>query len=316
MNTAIINIPPHGRLGDKLISVISFLVVCKYLNLKPNILTFFTNIEGDWDFYDPRLLDFNENEFIFDKNYRNSKYIFLHLFYPIKIYDYLVRIYPNLTFEELSNNYMILAKQVVKPSFLILNKIPSGLENTYGIHLRKSDRVNDNDDKRLSTLNSELPIIIDNLLLDVKNIINTEPNPKFLIISEDNDWKTHITDLVQNYANENNKKIYIYKIDYTNEYNLNNYEAVLDFFCLSKCKEILMGVKSTMFSYAAAMLGNNKLRNYFTYDTENYKDCIVHAYSSVIKINNKNNYDINYHRHVTNWIDNVHVSELNDKNPR
>lgn len=311
MDIAVINIPPHGRFGDKLISVISFLVICKYLNLKPNIITFFTNIEGNWDFYDPKLLEFNQNEFIFDGNIRNSKYIFLHLFYPIKIYDYLLKYHPNLTFEELSNNYMTIAKHVIKPSQIILDKIPLGLEDTYGIHLRKSDRVNDGDDKRLSTLTKELPLIIENLLKDVKNIIDTENNPKFLILSEDNDWKNHITSLIQNYANENNKNIYIYKIEYNNEYNLNNYEAVLDFFCLSKCKEILMGVKSTMFSYAAALLGNNKLRNYFTYDTENYKECIVHAYSSVIKINGINNYDVNYHRQVTNWIDDIVVTKNN-----
>ena len=154
---------------------------------------------------------------------------------------------------------------------------------------------------------NEFLIIIENLLKDVMNIIDTEINPKFLIMSEDNDWKMHISQKILNYANENNKKIELIKLDYTNENNYINYESVLDFYCLSKCKEILMGAKTTCFTYAASILGNNKIRTYCN-NFENYENLYFNTFSSVIKINNNDlNYDVKYHTKIIDEVSNINV---------
>lgn len=306
MDIAILNLIPHGRLGDRFLNIIGFYIICKYLNLKPNITSFYTHIENmNWDYYDKNLFNFS-NEFILN-NTNNIKYCFSIPYSPIKVYNFLINNNINVSFEQISKDFIYYGKMIIKPSQIISNKIPKNLNEVYGIHLRKSDRVNNGDDSRLSTLENELPIIIDNLLKDVITIINTEINPKFLIMSEDNDWKIYISQKILNYANENNKKIELIKLDYTNENNYINYESILDFFCLSKCKEILMGVKSTSFSYAAGILGNNKIRNYCN-NFHNYENLYFNAFSSVIRINNNDfNYDVKYHTKITDWVDNVNV---------
>ena len=75
-------------------------------------------------------------------------------------------------------------------------------------------------------------------------------------------------------------------------------------FCLSKCKEILQGVKYSTFSILASILGNGKLRNYSNY-TNSYNICLIHSWSSVIEINNKKNTDIENHKKISNTITNL-----------
>jgi hypothetical protein len=95
------------------------------------------------------------------------------------------------------------------------------------------------------------------------------------------------------------------QIDYTNENNYSNYRSVLDMFCLSKCKEILQGVKYSTFSLLASLLGNLKLRNYSHY-TESYDFCLIHIWSSLLEVNNKKTiFDIEKHEHLINSIDNL-----------
>ena len=72
-------------------------------------------------------------------------------------------------------------------------------------------------------------------------------------------------------------------------------------FCLSKCKEILQGVKYTTFSMLASLLGNNKIRNYSKY-TNSYDVCLIHSWSSVIEINNNKNFDIELHKKIANGV--------------
>jgi hypothetical protein len=69
-------------------------------------------------------------------------------------------------------------------------------------------------------------------------------------------------------------------------------------FCLSKCKEILQGVKYSTFSILASLLGNNKLRNYSN-NTDSYDVCLIHSWSSSIEINGNKNFNIEKHKNVT-----------------
>ena len=75
-------------------------------------------------------------------------------------------------------------------------------------------------------------------------------------------------------------------------------------FCLSKCKEILQGVKYSTFSILSSILGNGKLRNYAHF-TNTYNICLIHTWSSIIEINNKKNLDIEIHKKIANTISNL-----------
>ena len=299
-----------SRLGDRLMSTLGFYVLSKYLNFKANISTFNTIVKPDFnDKYDINLFNFS-NDLNFDNDF-DFNLIFRYReppgFSPIKIYNFLKKNGLNISFEQLSNDYIRYAKEIFKPSSVILNNIPKGLEDVYGIHLRKSDRINDSDDYRHTTLNKEFLLIIENMLNDVKGIIDTESNPKFLIVSEDNEWKKEISNIILEYANKNNKRIELVNINYEIGIYYFNYEAVLDFFCLSRCKEILMGIKYSSFSIMAAIIGNNKLRNYFNYDKENYDNCLIHCFSSIIEINNNKNFDVDFHTRITNHIEDFQI---------
>jgi hypothetical protein len=294
MYTAILVL--FSRLGDRLISILGFYVLSKYLNFKANIATFITNVKPDFnDKYDINLFNFS-NDLIFDNDFDLIfRYKEPPSFSPIKVFNFLKKNGINISFEQLSNDYVRCAKQIFKPSPVILNNIPQGLEDVYGIHLRKSD--------------NDTNLIIENMLNDVKRIIDTENNPKFLIVSEDNEWKLEISNIILEYANKNNKRIELVNINYEIGIYYFNYEAVLDFFCLSRCKEILMGVKYSSFSIMAAIIGNNKLRNYFNYDKENYDNCLIHCFSSMIEINNNKNFDVDYHTRITNHIQDFQIQQ-------
>lgn len=308
MDIATLNLCPGGRLGDRFLHILGFYIICKYLNLRPNISTFFTNIDINWSYYDKNLYKFSDDFILTNTN--DTKYCFTVPNAPIKVYDFLIKNNINVSFEQISNDYIHYGKEIFKPSQIIIDKIPDGLNDVYGIHLRKSDKIVYNRTRSYieAPTEQEFQIIMDDLLKDVMNIIDTENNPKFLIVSEDNDWKMHISQKILNYANENNKKIELVKLDYTNENNYINYESILDFFCLSKCKEILMGNKSTGFSYAPSIIGGkNKIRTYCN-NIENTKKIYYNSMSSIIKFNNENfNYDINYHREVLEEFTNIDV---------
>jgi hypothetical protein len=129
------------------------------------------------------------------------------------------------------------------------------------------------------------------LLEDVEYISIHEPNSSFLIVSEDNNWKKEIENKISQFG------IQIIQLNYIND-TYSNYNSVLDMFCLSKCKEIIQGVKYSTFSILASLLGNGKLRNY-SHHIDSYDICLIHIWSSVVDINNKKNFDIDLHDKLT-----------------
>jgi len=304
------NIVLYNGLGDQFLDLIGFYTICKYLNYRPNITFPIINSNnsfawGDNNYYEEKLFTFNDiiisnnncNFYIKSPNTSSS-------LCPYKVYNFLKRFLPELSFEQISNDFVLYAKNIIKPSEIILSKIPSDIEKAYGIHLRKSDKVSNNGDVRHISSQCEFYIITNKLLDDVKNIIINEKEPIFLIVSEDNNWKNEITNIIQDITTKNNKHIKILNIDYTNNCNYNNYNSVLDMFCLSKCKEILQGVKYSTFSILASILGNGKLRNYSNF-TNSYNVCLIHSWSSVIEINKKKNLNIENHKKNSNTISNL-----------
>jgi len=307
------NIVLYNGLGDQMLDLIGFYVVCKYLNYNPNVTfpTIDKNNKFAWgnnNNYEEKLFDFNDisntktkscNYYIKSPNSSSS-------LCPYKVYVFLTKFLPNISFEQISNDFVLYAKDIIKPSEIILSKIPNDITKAYGIHLRKSDKVQNNnkiDIRHISTQN-EFHLITNKLLGDVEGIIIKEEDPIFLIVSEDDNWKNEITSIIHRIAIKNKKQIKILNIDYTNENNYNNYNSVLDMFCLSKCKEILQGVKYSTFSILASILGNGKLRNYSHY-TNTYNICLIHTWSSVIEINNKKNMAIEIHKKIANTTSNL-----------
>ena len=302
-----VNIILNNGLGDKFLDLIGFYVICKYLNYNPNI-TFNNSSNFAWgnNNYDLKLFNLKDISVTNNNNcnfYINSPNPSSSLC-PYKVYIFLKKFFPELSFVQVSGDFILYAKDIIKPSEIIESKIPNDIEKAYGIHLRKSDKVSNKVDIRHENLINEFFIITNKLLDDVASIIINEREPSFLIVSEDVNWKKEITDIIHSIGIKNNKQIKILNIDYTNENNYNNYNSVLDMFCLSKCKEILQGVKYSTFSILASLLGNGKLRNYANHINTN-NICLIHTWGSVIEINNKKNMDIESHKKVTNTISNL-----------
>lgn len=297
-------------LGDKMLDIIGCCVLTKYLNYKPHV-TFRNDMQFAWgvNSYDMRLFEFNgvtlsdaKCDFFVDSPNPSSSLC------PYKVYEFLSRFFPDLTFEQVSNEFVEASKQIIKPSELISSKIPKNIERAYGIHLRKTDKVTNWCDIRHENPIHEFNIIINNLLEDVHKIIVAEEEPAFLLVSEDTTWRQEIINIMLNISSKCNKPIQIIEVDYANEHNYCNYSSVLDMFCLSRCKEILQGVKYSTFSILASLLGSNKLRNY-AHHTKSYDICLIHSWSSVVDINNnKPNLDMELHKKVTASVTSINTN--------
>lgn len=286
MNNAVLKV--YNGLGDKMLDIIGFCIICKYMNYSPHIIL---NNETQWGPY-------HKNLFIF-KGFKFSEETceyFVNQPHPstslsvYRLYMFIKKTSPYLTFEQLSKEYIKLAKEIIQPSDIITSRYPPNLENAYGIHLRKSDKVSDEiicDTHMTTTL--QFDNMINTMLDDIEIIILTEEKPIFFICSEDKKYKREIIERILKI-----KKVVFVTPDYTNEHNYDNFDSVLDMFCLSRCKTIFQSVKYSTFSILSSILGNNKIRNY-SYLNKSDKECLIHNWVSIIEINNnKKNYDETY----------------------
>lgn len=299
----------HNGLGDKLLDLTGFCVLCKYLGYNPHA-SFSNDGQFAWgnNNYDPRLFDFtgfaiSDTDGPFFVNSPNPSASLC----PYKVYEFLRTFLPNITFEQVSNDFIELSKQLIQPTSLISSNIPKNLERAYGIHLRKSDKVNNWCDIRHENPIHEFEIIINKLLEDVHKIILEEEEPAFLLVSEDDVWRQQVGNIILGLSATYNKPIKLIDIDYGHEGEYSNYNSVLDMFCLSKCKEILQGVKYSTFSILASLLGNKKLRNY-SHFTQSYEVCLIHSWASVVQINGAVNVDIELHKQVTGGVTNINTN--------
>jgi len=287
-------------LGDKLLDMIGFVVLCKHLNYNPNIIFCDSGVYvWGMPIYDIRLFNFNEITIADEDCYFNIHHHSPSCsFCPYKVYEFVKEIFEEITFESINNDFVEYSKKIIQPSEIILSKIPNNIEKAYGIHLRKSDKCNDCGCLAYENTVNEFEIITKKLLEDVECIIISEEEPTFLIVSEDNNWKLEITNIIKDMSINTNKQIKIIDVAYDDKSEYIQHDAVLDMFCLSKCKEILQGVKYSTFSILASLLGNNNLRNYSNY-VDTYEINLLHGWSSVIKINNNKYLDIEYHKNAT-----------------
>jgi len=313
MNTASIEVV--NGLGDKMLDVIGFSLICKYMNYKPRVKI---NNETYWGSYSKELFIFSgieisdePTEYFVRQPHPSSSLA------PFKLYEFIKKHNPSLTYESLCKEYNDFVKKTIQPSEYVKSRIPENLEKAYGIHLRKSDKVsNDVLNQRHMTTSKEFDNMINTMLDDIKKIVLTEDNPKFFVCSEDKKWANEIKGKICCFAN---KPLTFITPDYSNPNKYENFESVLDMFCLSHCKTIFQGVKYTTFSILASLLGNNRLMNY-SYVNESDNECLIHSWVSTLEINNSyKNYDTEYffcklfkspHSDITTNISNVYSSGL------
>ncbi|MFY7728938.1 MAG: hypothetical protein ACOVRN_05430 [Flavobacterium sp.] len=284
----------RNGIGDKLLDTLGFYVICKYLNYQPHV-EFNRLVEKfEWGFgstteYDLKLFNFSD---IIITNGVTCPYFVRSVnpsstLCPYKVYMFLLKFIPGITFNEVSDCFVSDAKRIFKPSEVITSLIPDGIENAYGIHLRKTDKVIAvNGDLRHVATYAEFEIIIQRLLDDVNYISANEPDSVFFITSEDDDW------LAEMKQRMNVRLISTPHIDDRNA------RSVLHMFCLSKCKMILQGVKYSSFSMIASILGAGKLRNYSNH-LDSRDICLLPSWNSVVEINGKKCYDLEVHDRVT-----------------
>lgn len=296
-------------LGDRFLDLIGFCILCKRMNYVPQI-SFNMTTQFAWGktCYDMRMFDFTHTNIVFSDEpcpYQLKSPNPSSSLCPYKVYEYLKPFFPELTFEEISRDFVTSSKELIRPSEIILSSLPANLDQAYGIHLRRTDKVGYYADVRHENLYHEFDLITHKILEDVANIIREEENPKFVIVSEDENWKNEFIRHVMGISGD--KPIEIIQIDYSKGQDYYNYASVLDMVCLSKCKDILQGVKYSTFSMLAALLGNRKIRNYSRY-TDTYDVCLVHSWASVLEINNEQNFDIEMHRRVTDRVNNIETN--------
>lgn len=300
-NNILISKTNEGGLGDIILSIISMIVLCKYINHRLVVIfnARLRNYPWGSNEYDTRLFIFEDVEVIDNINY--NKYIdtphqTLDIgcstdISPYLLYKYVKKSF-NVDFKTVSKKYNEFASKI-KPSNIIINDIPSDISGSYGIHLRKTDKVSENPKLFHENTYSEFDLIITKMIVDLTQIIINEPNPKFVIVSEDEEWKIEFIKILKTISLNNNKQINILIIDYDkskiNEYI--GYKSVLDMFCLSKCKQIFQSVKVSTFSTISALIGNVPIINYSQH-LNKYDELFIHLWSSVVIINNNICYDI------------------------
>lgn len=280
-------------LGDRMLDIIGLFILCKYLNYAPTV-NLNSNI-SHWGSYDLRLFHLNGIRITDTDNTPFSVKI-IHpsaSTSPYMMFEFIQKYIPTITFDEISAEYGNAAKFIFQPSKIIKSRIPEGIQTAYGIHLRRSDKVAEGHDVRhISTVN-EFDVITNKILDDVSAIITTEEAPAFLIVSEDEGWKTEFTQKVRTIAG--NRPIRFITPDYSNPGEYQNFVSILDLFCLSQCKTIFQGVKYSTFSILASLLGAGKLNNY-SHCLPQDKECLIHCWKSAIEINGAKNMNVEEHR--------------------
>ena len=162
--------------------------------------------------------------------------------------------------DELLNIFIDVATKI-KPSPALEMYISSmELAGAVGVHLRKSDKI------RQDAIDGD-PIYFsvdefNDIMQKVKQYIisNYALGQRFYLCSEDASHKAEFKNFIESAGK-----------DFTIVEGHNYYEVsdVLDFFCLSRCKEIIQAIKYSTFSMAAAIIGRKPLINISGFEVSN-----------------------------------------------
>lgn len=286
-----------GGLGEKLLSMVGSCVICHYLKLTPHI-NFNKIIHvypwGD-NIYDTNLfyIDISNVSFINDTcSLYNGMYKQLYFGHsvdvaPYNVYLFLKKKFPEINYNDICETFKIYASKI-KPTKYTEQCIPLNLENTYAVHLRKTDKVSDEPHFIHEQDESEFQQIILSLLNDLYTIIDNENNPSFLLVSEDLIWKNDFQMKLVDYAKSKGKDVSFASLNIIVDSKI---LPIIELFSLSKCKRIYQGVKVSTFSTFAALHGSVPIVNY-AYKLCDYNKCFIHVWKSIVEINGEKNRDL------------------------
>jgi hypothetical protein len=177
--------------------------------------------------------------------------------HPYKIKKYVRSHHPNkmndVSVESMKNRYLMYARSF-KAGCLVLNHMPQGIGDCVGIHLRKSDKIDDSN-SYYATLRTDFDIIVDRVKAFVIDLLARGQN-SFYLCSEDQAWKREFQDWLEGVGGR-----VTVNCESPGE-KPRGFHAVLDFFCLSECKSIVQCINYSTFSMAAAMVGGKPLHNF------------------------------------------------------
>jgi hypothetical protein len=106
---------------------------------------------------------------------------------------------------------------------------------------------------------NEFDQIMQKLQEYVLKIINENPNAQFFICSEDENWKN----IISQWIITQKGNIVTLNIPPNMYNNIPGFFAITDLFALSRCKEIIQGVKHSSFSLLASLINpNGKIVNF------------------------------------------------------
>ena len=290
-------------IGDKLINIIGG---CVYGHYKKIDIKFLLNENilyykfGSNNCYDLSLFSFDNIQIYNNRNeinMNNEEIFYLNnpdtivSITPYSIYKKLINEGIETTLEEVSNTFIEYA-QKIKPSRVIEEYLPNEIEKSYGIHLRRSDKIKPNPDVRHEMTQNENDLLIEELKNEIKRIIERDDDGDliFYISSEDKSYAEYFENEIKKYGNEKGKNVRILKTREDECKNISNFNSILDLFSLSKCKYILQGNKYSAFSVIASLIGNRKLIN-FSHYLNNHNICIIQLWNSVLFINDSKNFN-------------------------
>jgi len=244
-------------------------------------------------FIDEKFSDISIKEGIDNKKEDYSiPFVIKNKSYPIIYYTPVITFNPVNIFEKLNREYslnyiikiFIKMSENIKPSEEIELFIPNNLNNCYGIHLRRTDKIKSIIDYNIRKKNNrhnwvnnddEYCIIIDKIKNYILECIKNNSDSQFFIASEDNEYKKYF----ENWIIENNGNII--KIGDIQDKD-DSFIPVLELFCLSRCKEIIQGIKYSSFSVISSLIGNKKIINF----CEETEDSMINIFKYMLDFNN------------------------------
>ena len=177
--------------------------------------------------------------------------------HPHKIVKYAQQHSPRgdgiLSVESVRSRYLMYARSL-RPGRLICDHIPQDIGGCVGIHLRESDKIDDNN-AFYATSGRDFDIILDRVKAFAVDLIS-HGQEKFYLCSEDEAWKGEFQSWLEGVGG----KVAV-NLESPGE-KPRGFHAVLDFFCLSECKSIAQCINYSTFSIAAAMVGGKPLHNF------------------------------------------------------
>ena len=252
-------------LGDRLLDSIGYAVVCKRQGKSPTLnwcrdMSAFNSSQGR-TMYSPDLFDFP-----FETTCVSNFMRGIHSGYSLNPYGVADMLGIDVD-AELIKDYVDIATRIRPAPSL---DMPLDLADVIGVHLRKSDKISD---KAIAT-----HITIDelaNIITRVKNHIlaNYDQGQRFFVCSEDSKHRGEFVGFLIS-----NGFVVVESGDTTRS-------DVVDFFYLSRCREILQGIKYSTFSMTAAIIGQIPLINFANDDfVKNWAPLLVnHTIDDSIK---------------------------------